>query len=431
MKHFPHTLCIVHLALCIALLLPSCREQGEDLINPNTARYSTPSEQFQAIWYGINHSYAFWDIDPTNWDSLYYAYSPRFEALDKQVEKGIAVPTDTLRAYYTDMCHRFIDHHMAIYILNHWRNTEQTNDNGKITIYPGDIEAKQRPYYHKEFSDSLLLVCIKNAGGTGVYAAGKTGSGEYSSALASNFDGIAYLKLSGYMLSDAFNASDSVSVSIQNVYLQFHQWCAAKDLKGIILDNRGNGGGIIEDMNYVVAPFLGNELQLGQIRRKEGLGRYDYTPWLPYIVQNGDWLYQQVKRNDPTAEIDSIGAITVPIVALADINSVSMGEMTTRAIQEMPNGYFIGERTYGGHGPLFGNFEIDYSGTFGNEDSSQPPYYYVYTSNAVLRDSDGKITEGIGYTPDLEVLYDDAQMHAGTDVQLNAALHYIRTGKTD
>ncbi len=426
MKHLSHTLCMVLLASCI--VLPSCREQGEDLMNPNTVRYNTPSEQFQAIWLGINHSYAFWDIDPTNWDSLYHAYSSRFEALDKRLEAGNAISTDTLRAYYTDMCSHFIDHHMAICIINPWRNQELTNDNGKIIIRPGEIEAKQRSYYHAEFSDSLLLACIKNAGGTGCYSGG-TISGEPCSALACNFDGIAYLKLSGYMLSEVFNASDSVSEGIQNVYLQFHQWCAAKDLKGIILDNRGNGGGDMDDMNYVVAPFLSSELQLGHIRHKEGLGRYDYTPWLPFIVRNGDWLYQQAKRNDPTVEIDSIGAVTVPIVALADINSVSMGEMTTRAIQELPNGYFIGERTFGGHGPLFGNFEIDYSGTFGNQDGTQPPYYYVYTSNAVLRDTDGKITEGIGYTPDLEVPYDAEQMRAGTDVQLNAALNYIRSAK--
>ncbi len=417
-------LCLAALALCVT----SCRQKGTELMNPNTVHYNTPSEQFNAIWHGINNCYAFWDIDPTNWDSLYRVYSPRFEKLDEWIEKNY-LPTDTLNAYYTDMCSHFIDHHMVIDVYNMWRDPTNANDEEFVDVRPGDIEVRQRSYYHEAFSDSLLLVCIENAGGKGAYATGKPGSGEYRSALACNFDGIAYLKLSGYMLTPVFNASDSVSVSIQNVYMQFHQWCAAKDLKGIILDNRGNRGGYINDLNYVVAPFLKNEMSLGHTRHKEGLGRYDYSPWVPYIVKNGDVPYHQIKSNYPAAPIDSIGDIDVPIVVLADINSVSMGEMTTQAIKQMPNGCFIGERTFGGHGELHGSvFEQDYGGSFG-DGQLKSIAHYVYTSNNVVRDADGKITEGIGYTPTYEVRYDEAQMRAGTDVQLNAALNYIRTGK--
>lgn len=403
----------------LAWVFTSCRQQGEELMNPNTVYYDTPSEQFKAIWHGIDNSYAFWDIDPTNWDSLYRVYLPRFEELDHSVETGNYIPTGTLRAYYTDMCCRFVDHHMAIIIHNFWKYPTDT-----ISIIPGMIEARTRSYYHAPFSDSVLLACItKIEHREGIYHSGYDREG-FKSALACSFNGIAYLKLSGYMLSNAFNASDSLSVALQDVYMQFHQWCAAKDLKGVILDNRGNFGGNVNDMIFVISPFLQSAMHIGDIRHKEGLGRYDYTPWLPFIVQNGDILYHRIKSNNPSAAIDSIGDITVPIVVLANLNSISMGEMTTQAIAQMPNGCFIGERTFGGHGPLFNNFEIDYGGAF-----TTPMGDQVSTSTAVLRDADGRITEGIGYTPTYEVLYDETQMYNGTDVQLDAALNYIRTGK--
>lgn len=396
----------------IMLIAASCRKHSAEVMDPVKIKYNYPSEQFEAIWHGINNGYAFWDIDPTNWDSLYTVYHPRFEELDELVDNGGSVPTKTLLEYYTDICDEFIDHHMRITITNLWASKD---DETKITIRPGLIEVQKRPYYHdyEAFSDTLLLKCILNLGNRKGDFAGSDENGEYRSALACNFDGIAYFKLSGYMLTNAFYSSDSLSIRIQNVYRQFHKWCASEDLKGIIIDNRGNRGGSITDMNFVIAPFLQNDLLLGETRRKEGLGRYDYTPWIPLVI----------KPIDPLADIDSIGEITVPIVALADIWSVSMGEMTSKAIALMPNGCIIGERTYGGHGPLFNNFEINYAGTVSAES------HEIYTSNDMLRDTDGNITEGIGYTPTYEVLYDEEQMRAGIDVQLNAAINYIKTGK--
>lgn len=87
-----------------ALIAVSCRQHGVELMNPNTVLYTKPSEQFEAIWHGINNSYAFWDIDPTNWDSLYSVYSPRFSELDELDEAGNYIATETLRQHYTDMC---------------------------------------------------------------------------------------------------------------------------------------------------------------------------------------------------------------------------------------------------------------------------------------------------------------------------------------
>lgn len=389
------------LTAAVALAATACRKHGNDLMNPDTAQYSTPLEQFEAIWNGINNGYAFWDIDPTDWDSIYNAYRSVFEDLDD----ADTIATATLKGYYDDMCGRFVDHHMAVVVRN-----LKPAPHDKATVFaiqPGKAEAHRRGYYHDKFSDSLLIGCIEKLEKAEMaYAANDKGS-----ALACDIDGIAYLKLSGYMLTAALNATDSASQAIAGVYRKFRNWTTADSVKGIIIDNRGNGGGYLNDMDYVVAPFIDGDMRLGDTRRKEGLGRYDYTVWIPLTVQPAD----------------TAGTPDVPIVALADINSASMGELTTYAIAQMPKGCFIGERTFGAHGPLFGDFEINYGGTFGDS-QLQSTAHYVYMSNNVFRCANGQIREGKGFVPTREVLYDDAQMHAGNDVQLNAAIDYIRRG---
>lgn len=396
-----HTILFI-LSTAVLLAATSCRKHGNDLMNPNTAKGTTPLEQFDAIWNGINNGYAYWDIDPTNWDSIYNVYLPRFEEL----EKHDTIATATLQRYYNDMCSRFIDHHMTIIVRN--PRPAPSDKTTKFAIQPGKDEVSRRAYYHSTFSDSLLIGCIKKYENTTLAYA----STDKGTALACNIDGIAYLKLSGYMLTTAMSAADSASQAIADIYRKFHSWLENDELKGIIIDNRGNGGGYFNDMNYVVAPFISQELQLGSTRRKEGLGRYDYTVWIPFAVQPADTL----------------GTIDVPIVALADINSASMGEMTAYAIAQLPNGSFVGERTFGAQGALISDFEVNYGGTFGDS-QLQATSYYVYMSHDLFRTTDGQIYEGKGFAPTCEVPYDEEQLRLGNDVQLKAAINYITQEK--
>lgn len=47
-------------------LLTACRDEADDVIQPGvlTADKSL-TEQFDAIWHGINQNYVFWEADPT------------------------------------------------------------------------------------------------------------------------------------------------------------------------------------------------------------------------------------------------------------------------------------------------------------------------------------------------------------------------------
>ena len=88
-------------------LLTACRDEVDDVIQPGalTADKSL-TEQFDAIWHGINQNYVFWEADPTDWDAVYSQYRPRFVELDKQE----AVPTADLQKLYEEICGSFIDH---------------------------------------------------------------------------------------------------------------------------------------------------------------------------------------------------------------------------------------------------------------------------------------------------------------------------------
>jgi C-terminal processing protease CtpA/Prc len=114
-------------------------------------------------------------------------------------------------------------------------------------------------------------------------------------------------------------------------------------------------------------------------------------------------------------------------VVLADCNSASCSELTASLVQLMPQGTFIGERTYGATCPLLpGGHDILYSGVFGDYDTYG---YYVYTSNFDVVTKEYKSLEGIGVTPDIECPLDINDVIEGRDNQLERALQFIRTGK--
>lgn len=120
---------------------------------------------------------------------------------------------------------------------------------------------------------------------------------------------------------------------------------------------------------------------------------------------------------------EGITAENIPYVVLVDINSVSMAEIEPMVIKSLfPTAYIVGERTYGGTGPLQNDVEsLNYGAPFGDYNLS---HHYVYTSTfeALMN---GAVLEGIGIVPDEEVLRKDDPSHSFKP-QLDAALQYIR-----
>lgn len=399
------------LLLALAAALPSCRKDAPELTNPNESKLlNTPSQVFRAFWHGMNNSYGFWDIDPTDWDKAYDRYLPLFGELDgsdPNSEEEQQKLFGRMQELYTEMCRDLIDHHLAI--------TFYPESEYGFTVIPGYLDAWSRDYTHDEIIMQVIMGCMdanKQAGRITEYMQGsysEAGDSDNMSAVSYKIDGVIYIYFTGFAFhgvlgKDPGGPVEQVLRNYQRMILE------TPDIKGVIIDVRDNGGGYLADMQEILAPMVDTDLLIGHTRMKDGPGRLDYGPWVPCIV----------------SPAENHRKVEAPIVVLANLYSVSMSEMTSMAVSALPNGCIVGERTFGGTGPLLGDFSFAYSGAWeGNA-------VKIHCATAMMKDANGVIHEGVGVTPDIEVLQDaetEAAMRSGVDPQLERALEYIRTGK--
>jgi C-terminal processing protease CtpA/Prc len=200
---------------------------------------------------------------------------------------------------------------------------------------------------------------------------------------------------------------------------------ARADVESIIIDLRGNPGGSLSDISPAIGSLMQDHFHWGYTRYKQGPGRYDYTGWEPLV-------FTCPKNHLATAK---------PIVVLSDVSSVSCSELSTYILKSIPNGYFIGEKTFGGTCALSPNtditFNIYYSGCFGDQklyEKRVPTHaedfaYFMYSGTYKVVTSSYESLEGVGVEPDKVVPYNKSELEAGVDNQLNSALQYLRNGK--
>lgn len=183
-----------------------------------------------------------------------------------------------------------------------------------------------------------------------------------------------------------------------------------EDLAGVVIDVRSNPGGMNADNYYVFGQMMPEDHVVFYMRQKNGPNRLDFGPWLP----------EYIPRFETSRTYD------IPIVVLADMNSVSNAEFSTMIVRSLPTGVFIGERTWGGTGSLLPEnkyFQTTYSGYVKND------WYQLYTTNCCTKDVFGVVHEGVGVSPDIEEPFDEAAWMNGVDNQLERAVSYIRNGR--
>lgn len=243
---------------------------------------------------------------------------------------------------------------------------------------------------------------------------------------------IAYFSFSGFYLTPYLNSNvmplffDMTNTATKrHVYSVHNIWAywfyyiqqlhKSGELGGVVIDVRGNGGGMQNDGQYVVGALLpAGDFQYGYSRFKRGTGRYDYSPLVPAYMSTLEETHEIIEDK--------------PIVLLTNSGSVSMSEMTAQVVKLLPNGTIIGKRTHGGLCGLTdnSNHSLNYAGHIGIQDVT-PVYGYVPSMASFTMDK--QQLEGVGISPDIEVNLDEQLFRAsGQDTQLDRALQFIRTG---
>ncbi|MBB6500543.1 S41 family peptidase [Pedobacter cryoconitis] len=387
-------------AVCILIIttVTSCRKELPQINQPERYISGNFSEAFEAYWNGMNNNYIFWDIDPTNWDDVYKKYKPLF------AQMNINDSTDVRKSYtyFKEMTSQLVDSHYALQI-----NSKYVKDSATY-ISPSGIRHSKQPGYHGNINPNFFYSTIPPKYLDPGYVKGvlNFSDGSQFFAVAGKIkNNILYLHFNSFRLKTVYG-SPTPNNAQKTLKYYFDQLQNTAGLKGIIMDVRSNGGGALADLDLLVGALTDKSYSIGATRSKGGMGRLDYTPWIDARVH-------------PAKDAK---AFTAPIVVLADLNSVSMAEMTTMALKALPAGNttFVGERTWGGNGPLVGNDDFYNGGQFKTDFMS-----LVYTSTLMMRYKDGKIYEGLGFPPDVEVKYNKAALDAGIDPQLEKAISLI------
>ena len=125
-------------------------------------------------------------------------------------------------------------------------------------------------------------------------------------------NGIAYLSLSGFTRDAAREMKDKLVEMKKN-----------HELKGFVLDLRGNGGGLMNEAVDIVNLFIPKAKAVVSMRGK---------------AANANSVHPTL--NDP---VD----LEIPLAILVDGNSASASEIVAGAIQDYDRGVIIGQRTFG------------------------------------------------------------------------------------
>lgn len=417
---------IITASICM-LCLTAC-EETTFVPNPQSdyeykqKQFSTLAGQFDYIWTGLNNSYLFWDVDTTDWDAVRDEYLPKFQELDELGMKGEDV-TPRMIELISKIDSMLLDRHSIIWMTNPYATDYKFYQTSKLQmIYDsseikslrlGDCYAMINLFYNHEISNKGEIYY-----GNSLLA--------YSCVVDNS---IPILHIGQYSMTDEAFIKDhpDYSTVVNNFFDNVRTLSLQGSLKGIVIDNRFNPGGVLTDLTELVQTFSDKQIEPFRQKSKVGLGKFDYSCWVPFVVEPDSKKYIDIHN--------------VPIVVLQNKFSRSAGELVGHALSFLPNTYVIGEKSYGAHSPIADYvFPIFHSGSF-NTDSvesykAEKRLFAAVQTAIVCAEQKNKKTgkyeqlEGIGFEPDEYVELNISDFEAGTgDNQLEAALNYIRNKK--
>ncbi len=211
--------------------------------------------------------------------------------------------------------------------------------------------------------------------------------------------GISYKMLTdeiGYMYYPSFSSGIS-STSLDYILAILHE------SKGLIIDIRNNGGGLLTNIDTLVGRFIEENTAGGYIRHKTGPAPNAFSD--PYPIE--------YEAADPVKRVKYLGK---PILVLTNRSCYSAANNFVAVMKTLPNVRIVGARTGGGGGLPFS--------------SELPNGWSVRFSSCPISDRDDRSTEaGINPSPGCEVHCKDADLAAGHDAILDFAITLLQTAE--
>ncbi len=382
------TIAVFFLFCILSIYLSSCKKNTLSIVSNTTpVNFSLVFDDF---WNKMNSNYLYWDIDTTNWDEIHVKYKPLFEHLDIQNKNDVQKSV----GYFRKMTERLIENHFTISFINNYIKDS--------FIFPSLERKKVSQNFHSPFSYiSVDSNYLDKGFVVGNYL---TLSNTQLTTVSGTINKkILYFYCNEFALQEAnsSNGTNGVKSVLQYFFNQLQNM--PSNIKGVILDVRSNGGGNLTDLSYFIGHFIDKPLVFGSTHYKSGNGRLSFTPWINAIIN----------------PLPGSKALVVPIIVLADSQTISVAEAITMAIHILPNSLFIGENTWGALGPITENSLYD-DGQF-----IVPSFLSVYTSSAAFKYVDGKSYEGLGFPPDIAISFNLSSLLAGDDLQLDKAISLI------
>lgn len=306
---------------------------------------NTSEGNLEALWKIMDEHYCFFDQKGIDWDGVLKIYQEKIQ------------PGMTQREYF-DMCAQMLDtlrdghvNLISSFDISYYRKW--------WTDYPQDFNLRTLQEYYLKFDYNTV-------------------------------SGISYKMMPdsvGYMYIGSF--SSPIGESNLDWILSYF-----KESKGLVIDIRNNGGGMLTNTETLVSRFIDKEICGGYIQHKTGPGHNEFSK--PQAV-----TYQPAK--------DRIQWLDRPIVVVTNRSCFSAANDFVSVMKSLPNVFIVGAPTGGGSGLPFS--------------SELPIGWSVRFSACPMTDAQGVNTEeGIPPSPGCEVHSPDEELAQGIDRILDFAL---------
>ena len=326
--------------LLLALFVTSCVE--EDQFG------NSPQGNYDALWSIIDERYCFFEQAEQqyglNWNEVYDKYKPQVQTAESNA---------ALFDIYGQMLRELRDGHVNL-----------TSDYG--TSYYWDWSLN----HPLNFSDSLQRNYLGNDF--------RLTNGIKYTTLPSN---------RGYMYVGSFEGS----ISSDNVSLMLLRLAESK---GIIIDIRNNGGGMLTSAEELAAHFVSEKTHCGYIQHKTGKGHNDFSSPEPIYLEPQGIIWKK------------------PVVILTNRTVYSAANHFVMLTKPLPQVVVIGDKTGGGSGLPLNN--------------TLPNGWTVRFSACPILDIDGRHTE-FGIAPHEEVHITPTDWNNGRDTIIERAIEIINT----